>query len=1440
MNCILGTKGPQIQEQNLTQQLPQQTPQQQQQQQLHQSHRLSAGVGGLTPTEGIFVSTAVKSQPQGHVHGQGQGQGQGQVPHSSTPNSNDSSDLAPSAFISLPLAPASISQESSLPVERREPPKMGGKGTFSAISAVAAAAGHVNPLLNPVIKSSSPLDSLSSKISNGSLYLPLGNNPAILGPGPGPGLKAPTGPGPGSGSGQRALGPSGGEISLPLRGPPVLTLPLASGVPLDGSAGVTGKGAKVAVKTAVVKDKDKDKDKDKEKVSVKEVRSIRVSQTKTQREKVKERKTREAAEKEQEKAAEIEAERKMEQEREKERVKDKEKETVLQQAIDKEKLREDKEREIAAAALASAAVTYSDLKLESLTALSKRKELTTAKLLALERRTMLARKGPPPYLPRPRNHWDYLLDEVQWMAVDFKQERRLKIAHCHAVSQMCAESALGRFRYSDSQSGLRGASTADTVAANLSVHPAGIEYGNNEQSISNPDLLPNPKVSTAINESTLEFTNRERKTRASNISCMVKQYWKSFSDSLGVHRIEAVELLRACKAIKEEVDEELSTVTTLTAADPGIIIEIKSNGNDLQNERISSCLSDTNHLISPQCSAELILSADSDDYKRRHNDNDRDCDFVSDSDQIPGSHSASSLNSPARRLHHHQQQALDAVIERNNLGYGALLYGDNYTGRTALCSMMANIWLRSSAERNTRFRGEAVAAAIADPTVLRSEKESSSTRFGEDGDVKCHDISVDSASTVTPADLSSPISGTMDIEHTSTKTTFSTTSVDQCNNRDDGSGSHLKKPVLVIAPRYSLVKWLSEFQKSCPWYNVQLWIPRTDSLVKKENDCGNGFDMEGTPDVLLSTLEHIHLLLQSEGKPMTSKGIPECNWSGVIVDVRGMSRAALNSSLLLHSFPRDKIKMPDMKIDIDRTVGMKIKLEGGIYSATTVMQTNNHSDGSAQVDRVKATSRLLHNEVQHWLDQLSELLPSSLTNRCLVSDVKKFDIQSENNALISFLLPQQRDSGSGQGSGRQPSTVVSELSSSSSSKVEEVLNRLSVHVQISSEVGARVRHGVEEEILAVEMGPQQHRKYCTALDYLMTRGAFKGNNVANVAKGVMILRLICFHENAVYIGVDNESQEIFEKEKDKDKDKPGVASKQVLGNQVANARTKSDLSAKDAISLECKSSEKERNSEIADEILIPLSSDKEAAAITSVKMELEGEVQAENQGPGSIAPDALPDEIEVQKKGKGDGKREDRAEGSAEKEINSSTETVIKEETKLEKETKMEVDFDNNDSPSAPVSVSNSFVTSCPTDAVLHELPEAKAVRLNLSCPAYVAGSRQQLRFCLGGLSARLTVPSAFDMTGQISTLLSSSSSSLSSSSSSSSLSFALSGDTRSSRTYSGDDCQVSRSGAQALDSSRFEDSCKLTALRDLLNRFSGQKVVVAVETEDEILTVRR
>ena len=302
---------------------------------------------------------------------------------------------------------------------------------------------------------------------------------------------------------------------------------------------------------------------------------------------------------------------------------------------------------------------------------------TCALPISLERKTMLARKGPPPYLPRPRNHWDYLLDEVQWMAVDFKQERRLKMSHCYAISQMCAESAISRFGYSESQDCKKSMNTTTTGAADFYMQAVGAECGDSNlplNAICGVELEKKGEdsgVATDANQATFKFTNRAKKSLALSISCLVKKHWQNVSESLSTHRTEAIELLKMCRVIEQEVEEEQLPVIPLKI-DPIVEVKVEIDCSDFQkeNEHISRCLTLTNYLDPMGSLLNEHSSAEYCDLKKRR-DHD-ECDPGSVSSQIPNSSSSNPCGEFS--LHSHQQDALDALIERNKQGYGAILY----------------------------------------------------------------------------------------------------------------------------------------------------------------------------------------------------------------------------------------------------------------------------------------------------------------------------------------------------------------------------------------------------------------------------------------------------------------------------------------------------------------------------------------------------------------------------------------------------------------------------------------------------------------------------------------------------------------------------------------------------------------------------------------------
>jgi hypothetical protein len=214
-------------------------------------------------------------------------------------------------------------------IDRKEPPKFGGKGTFSSISAVAAAAGHINPLLN---SSPSHIDGGLAKPYAASSH---------------PGFT-----GNGSTNGNQSTGQSMGsseEIRLPVNGIALHSTEMSASNALKGvnQHPIAQKGA-ASQKGG-------------------EVKPLRVNLSKTQRDKFKDKKLKEEPEKQ-----------------------GKEQETVK---IEDRTVYPDKERDSMrqqpSATVLPEVLTYENLKLGDIATLSKMREITAAKLLVLEQKAML-------------------------------------------------------------------------------------------------------------------------------------------------------------------------------------------------------------------------------------------------------------------------------------------------------------------------------------------------------------------------------------------------------------------------------------------------------------------------------------------------------------------------------------------------------------------------------------------------------------------------------------------------------------------------------------------------------------------------------------------------------------------------------------------------------------------------------------------------------------------------------------------------------------------------------------------------------------------------------------------------------------------------------------------------------------------------------------------
>eukprot|EP01031_Cornospumella_fuschlensis_P027770 gene27770-33540_t len=85
------------------------------------------------------------------------------------------------------------------------------------------------------------------------------------------------------------------------------------------------------------------------------------------------------------------------------------------------------------------------LKEESVQAkLSKKRNTLLNKLTSIENQKFFARKYAMPHIQRAKSHWDYVLEEMQWMAIDVRQELRYKLPFLEGIAQACAEKKMHR------------------------------------------------------------------------------------------------------------------------------------------------------------------------------------------------------------------------------------------------------------------------------------------------------------------------------------------------------------------------------------------------------------------------------------------------------------------------------------------------------------------------------------------------------------------------------------------------------------------------------------------------------------------------------------------------------------------------------------------------------------------------------------------------------------------------------------------------------------------------------------------------------------------------------------------------------------------------------------------------------------------------------------
>lgn len=76
---------------------------------------------------------------------------------------------------------------------------------------------------------------------------------------------------------------------------------------------------------------------------------------------------------------------------------------------------------------------------DSIASLTRRREQAQSRLSMQEKKSSLSRKGCAPLLPHTTSHWDHLLSESQFLSIDYRQERRWKLAQAKTIAHLCME-----------------------------------------------------------------------------------------------------------------------------------------------------------------------------------------------------------------------------------------------------------------------------------------------------------------------------------------------------------------------------------------------------------------------------------------------------------------------------------------------------------------------------------------------------------------------------------------------------------------------------------------------------------------------------------------------------------------------------------------------------------------------------------------------------------------------------------------------------------------------------------------------------------------------------------------------------------------------------------------------------------------------------------------
>lgn len=346
---------------------------------------------------------------------------------------------------------------------------------------------------------------------------------------------------------------------------------------------------------------------------------------------------------------------------------------------------------------------------ESLATLLRRREPIASRLEDMEDSKFLGRKGPVPPTPdllpvppagaapvfggvvttgtggplctgsRRKTHWDYLLEEVQWMALDFRQELRWKMGAAKHTALACASlssQCMVPRKLADSAAVTSVSSEVTSVSVAVPVRRSAAD-AQAARAVAGTLSRSVQSYWTALEEKVTSLSHqganlRDFLRRVANQDITATDFFESShgDDEDDEDEAEESSLNATCEPAAVPLDKVIDTILSvpaLVAASPEVPkVEMCSSTITIASEKARTSHRKTRSPSSareePVTPAVSIVGADS----------------------------------GALPLQAHQRAAVSQVESLNNLNFGAMVCGRAYIGKTVACCSLIGQWLSAS------------------------------------------------------------------------------------------------------------------------------------------------------------------------------------------------------------------------------------------------------------------------------------------------------------------------------------------------------------------------------------------------------------------------------------------------------------------------------------------------------------------------------------------------------------------------------------------------------------------------------------------------------------------------------------------------------------------------------------------------------------------------